>query len=240
MNPEDHQEHDQYCRDVEAHLRRRNDGHLVRIVGPAFELVSGWAARGIPLRIVQRGIDRYLDRAAARGSRRRPARIDFCEADVLDAFDEWRRAVGGSRVSASESREATSARAKPRHSLAAHVDRVVGRLSARRTESTMPRVTLEVTRTLERLDALRESAVKARGAARSAVLDELVRLDTALMAAAREDCSPALRDELAQEAAGDLASFRDRMEGEVYTRALDAATERLLRDRLALPRVSYE
>jgi hypothetical protein len=83
-----------YCRELEAYLCRKNDGHLVRIVGPAFEQVCGWAARGVPLRIAQRGIDRYFERYYAKGPRRRPVRIEFCEADVLDVFDEWRRAVG--------------------------------------------------------------------------------------------------------------------------------------------------
>ena len=83
-----------YCRELEAYLCRKNDGHLVRIVGPAFEQVCGWAARGVPLKIAQRGIDRYFDRYYARGPRRRPVRIEFCEADVLDTFDEWRRATG--------------------------------------------------------------------------------------------------------------------------------------------------
>ena len=35
----------QYCREIEAYLCRKNDGHLVRIVGPAFEQVCGWAAQ---------------------------------------------------------------------------------------------------------------------------------------------------------------------------------------------------
>ena len=85
---------DQYCRAIEAYLCRKNDGHLIRIVGPAFEQVLGWAARGVPIKIACHGIDRYFERYYAKGPRRRPVRIEFCEADVLDAFDEWRRAVG--------------------------------------------------------------------------------------------------------------------------------------------------
>ena len=87
-----------YCRAVEAHLCRRNAGHLVRIVGPSFDLVSGWAERGVPLSIACRGIDRYVDRQASKGPRRRPIRVEFCEADVLDLFDEWRRAIGAPRA----------------------------------------------------------------------------------------------------------------------------------------------
>ena len=84
----------EYCRQVERYLCRRNGGHLVRIVGPAFDTVTGWAGQGIPLRVALRGIDRCIDREDAKGPRRRPVRVEFCEADVLDAFDEWRRAVG--------------------------------------------------------------------------------------------------------------------------------------------------
>src|SRR6187549_31862 len=83
-----------FCRAVEAHLCRVNGGHLVRIVGPAFELVAGWAKEGLPLRVVLHGVDRTVARLTAKGPRRRPVRIEFCEADVRDATDQWRRAVG--------------------------------------------------------------------------------------------------------------------------------------------------
>ena len=83
-----------YCRDLEAFLCRKNDGHLIRISGPAFEQVMGWARQGIPLKVAEAGIDRYFERYYRKGPRRRPVRIEFCEADVFDAFDDWRRAVG--------------------------------------------------------------------------------------------------------------------------------------------------
>src|SRR5881275_3594736 len=83
-----------YCREIEAYLCRKNEGHLVRIVGPSFELVCGWASRGVPLKVAYRGIDRCFERYYAKGPRRRPVHVDFCEADVLDVFDQWRRALG--------------------------------------------------------------------------------------------------------------------------------------------------
>ena len=82
-----------YCRQVEDHLTRVNAGHLVRIVGPGFELVRQWAEEGMPLSVVFRGIDLRAERHRA-GKSRRPLRIEFCEADVRDLFDGWRRAVG--------------------------------------------------------------------------------------------------------------------------------------------------
>src|SRR6185503_12726876 len=83
-----------YCRELETYLCRKNDGHLIRIDGSAFEQVCGWSTRGIPLKLAMRGIDRYFERYYAKGPRRRPVRVEFCEPDVLDIFDEWRRSVG--------------------------------------------------------------------------------------------------------------------------------------------------
>ena len=72
-----------YCREIEAHLCRKNAGHLVRVVGPAFEMVAGWAAQGIPIKVACRGIDRTVERRAAKGPSRRPLRVEFCEEVVL-------------------------------------------------------------------------------------------------------------------------------------------------------------
>src|SRR4026209_1234684 len=84
----------EYCRETEAYLCRKNEGHLIRIAGPVFEQVSGWAAQGVPLAVAFRGIDQYCERYFAKGPRRRPVRVEFCEADILELFDDWQRAVG--------------------------------------------------------------------------------------------------------------------------------------------------
>ena len=60
---------DAYCREIEAHLCRRNAGHLVRISGPAFDLVRGWAQQGIPFKVIVDG---------ASGHFLRKGGVDFC------------------------------------------------------------------------------------------------------------------------------------------------------------------
>src|SRR3954454_12432766 len=116
----------EYCRQIEAYLCRKNEGHLIRIVGPAFEQVAGWAEQGIPLAVALRGIDQYCERYYAKGPRRRPVRVEFCEGDILELFDAWRRAVG---VPAVESGEAVERKAD---SLPSHIDRAIARLTALR------------------------------------------------------------------------------------------------------------
>ena len=229
-----------YCRAVETYLCRKNDGHLIRIVGPVFEQVCGWADRGIALAIVFRGIDRYFERYYAKGPRRRPARVEFCEADILDVFDEWRRAVGVGAVAppdGSPTQESVSAR--PRTSLPAHLARVVARLTAlRSSESRGLNVVLD--EVVREIDTLRGGAKGLRGAAREAVLERLRVLDQQMIEAARAECMASTFEDVVSEAEELLAPFRGRMSAEVHAQSREACVDRLIRDRLHLPTVTFE
>ena len=236
LGPED------YCRQLESYLCRKNEGHLIRIVGPAFEQVCAWAQRGVPLKVAQRGIDRYFERYYAKGPRRRPVRIEFCEADVLDVFDEWRRAVGVGMTSAADDPVATDdgVEGGRRHgSLPAHLDRVIARITALRggEDRTLDPILEGITR---ELDSVRATAKGVRGEARTALVARLAALDRELVNAARSQCDPAALRQLAAEADGELAPFRLRMSADQYARSREACIERLLRERCRLPTVSYD
>jgi hypothetical protein len=239
LSPED------YCRQVESYLCRKNDGHLIRIVGPAFEQVCGWASRGVPIKIACHGIDRYFERYYAKGPRRRPVRIEFCEADVLDVFDEWRRAVGVPAPAPLDDADGdggdAGARALPaRHAtLPAHLDRVIARLTALRAG---PERTLDdvLDAAVRELDAARASAKSLRGDARQAFLDRLAVMDRMLLDAARRQCDAATLGQLQTEADVELAAFRDRMPRDAYEQATRACVDRLIRDRARLPMVAFD
>jgi hypothetical protein len=252
---------EQYCREIEAHLCRKNDGHLIRIVGPAFEQVCAWATSGVPLKVAFRGIDRYFERYYAKGPRRRPVRIEFCEADVLDVFDEWRRAVGIPVRALSplrESQQAVSVRPADRHSapaeagatpspeharqhgsLPAHLERIVARLTALRggEDRALDPVLDAVVR---EIDSARASAKGLRGAARETFLERLRVLEGELIAAARERCDAATLQRLGVEADAELAPFRERMPREAYEQSRRASVDRLIRERFRLPVLSYD
>ena len=225
---------DAYCREIEAYLTRKNDGHLVRIVGPSFDRVRGWAEQGVPLKVAFQGIDRYFERYYARGPRRRPVHIDHCEADVLEAFDAWRRAVGVAAGCA-----AGAAAGRRRSSLAADVERAISRLTALRASTDPARIPgTALEDAVRALDALVAPARTARGDARQDVLDRLAAIDAALLAAAREALDAGSFGELRQQAAADLAPFRERMPADAWQRAVDAAVDRALRQRLRLPHLA--
>ncbi len=233
-----------YCREIESYLCRCNDGHLIRIVGPAFEQVRGWAEAGVPLQVVTAGIDRRLARYRATGPHRRPLRIEFCEADVLDAFDEWRRAVGvgaGPRdAPASGKASGRRARSGRRLTLRRHVDRILEGASNRLARDEMPAaLRAALTRLVADLDALGPIARGARGAARKAVVERLDGIDRSLLAAAREAAGPDLAG-LEADARAELSSFRSRLDAEAFARAVEASVDRLLRGRLGLPAVRFD
>lgn len=245
----------EYCREVETYLCRKNDGHLIRIVGPAFDQVRAWAARGVPLSVVFRGIDRRFERYYAKGPRRRPLRIEFCEADVLDVFDDWVRAVGLGEASAVTAREARSgdtpatldgaaetggAASKRRLGLPAHLERVMARLTVARAAEGSSELADVIESVVVELDTMRAEAARARGDDRQRFIDRLAALDGKLVAAVRQRADPALVGRLQRQAEAELSPFRDRMPAAVFARAVDALMARLLREHFQLPTLAFD
>ena len=235
-----------YCREIETYLCRKNDGHLIRVVGPSFELVSHWEQQGIPLKIAFQGIDRYFERYYRRGPRRRPVKIDFCEADVLDVFDEWRRAVGLARAfeasdagGGERSAETLAVRSK-RSSLPEHLERVVTRLSSARANGSLGGEFDDVIDGVSReLDAARSTVRGLRGEARQALIGRLRTLDAELLRQARSRLDEPTRATLAREADAELAAFRAVMPADAFARAREAAIDRIVRERFLLPTVAF-
>jgi len=237
----------EFCREIETYLCKKNDGHLIRVTGPSFDLVSGWAAQGIPLKIAFQGIDRYFERYYRKGPRRgrvRPVRIDFCDGDVLDVFDEWRRAVGltagGAAAAADASDGQDVERGSGGPSLPAHLERVVLRLTAARANGSLgDDFDAIIDRVARELDAARAEARGVRGDARQALIARLTALDDDLLRAARSSLDPAIVAALTHEANDELAAFRERMAADAYAHARDGAVTRLIRERLNLPTVTF-
>ena len=239
----------EYCREIETYLCRKNDGHLIRVTGPSFDLVSGWAVRGVPLKIAFQGIDRYFERYYRKGPRRRPVKIDFCEADVLDAFDDWRRATGiglespagqGS-VEQSPVGQTSAGQAAGRRSLRAHLERVVMRLSSARAHGVLEADADDlIDRVAAELDKTRADARGLRREARRQAIERLGALDRELLAISRRTLDAATLAALEHDADSALAPFRPTMAGEAYARAKAAAIDRLVRERCRLPTIAFD
>ena len=253
-----------YCREIETYLCRKNDGHLIRVVGPSFEIVSRWAEEGVPLKVACAGIDRYFERYYRKGPRRRPVKIDFCEADVLDVFDEWRRALGivvgpphqspDTRIPGPQSPQSpipgpqspqspipNPQSPAPRSSLPAHLERVLLRLSSSRARGMLgDTFDALIDRVSAELDAVRTKSGGLRGEARYSALERLADIDADILRVARASLGADAAAALGREADADLAAFRTAMPADAYARAREAAIDRLVRDRYGLPVIRFE
>jgi len=205
-----------FCREIEIYLCRKNDGHLIRVVGPSFDLVSGWAEQGVPLKVAYTGIDRYFERYYRKGPRRRPVKIDYCEADVRDVFDEWRKATGiqSSVASRQPSVGSHQPAAGSRHSLPVHLERVVLRLTSARASGSL-------------------------GEAFDALIERLSALDVELLQQGRAALDESLRTSMEREALEELEGFRSGMTAEAFARARDAVVDRLVRTHFGLPTIAF-
>ena len=236
----------EYCRELESYLCRKNEGHLIRIVGPAFEQVCGWAERGVPLAVAKKGIDQYCERYYAKGPRRRPVRIEFCEADVLDLFDAWRRAVGVNTSGAGSAQpqlheDDAAAVATRRDSLPAHLDRVIARLTALRGGSRKSAAfDVAIADAVRQLDTMRAAGRHARGADRALLLEQLAAVDARLLESSRAELAPDERLALRAAAEADISPFAGRMSTQAREAATTAAFDRLVRDAVGLPVVAFE
>jgi hypothetical protein len=236
-----------FCREIETYLCRKNDGHLIRVTGPSFDLVAGWAMQGVPLKVACAGIDRCFERYYRKGPRRRPVKIDFCEADVLDVFDEWRRAVGISLQSPGVSPQSTSPQSpspqslSPRHSLPAHLERVVLRLSEARARGTLGAAfDALIDRAAAELEVARTKTGGVRGEARQELIARLAALDVELLQQARALLDAPTRTALSNEVEESLAPFRAGMAPESFACAHEQALDVLVRERLQLPQIAYQ
>jgi hypothetical protein len=231
----------EYAREIESYLCRKNKGHLIRVVGPAFDLVCGWAQTGVPLKVAFRGIDRCCERYVARpGARRRPVRIEFCEADVLDVFDEWRRAVGVTSAAIENAGDDAAAPAR-KPALASHIERVIARLAhVRGVGAAATPLQHRIDEIIRELETAVAGATQLRGAARAAIVARLAELDRQLMTTAVDQLDGSREEQLRAEASDELRAFAARMAPDARARATQAAFVRLVRDNAGLPTLTYE
>ena len=229
-----------FCRRVEEHLARVNEGQIIRIVGPAFELAREWALEGMPLSIVTHGIDLKAERHRA-GRSTRPLRLEFCAGDVREVYTRWRRSVGLSGLSAGPEGAVEPAEAGRRPSLSRQIDRALEKLSrvAGRLDLAAP-FRDEVSRSIAELSTIREAARTARGDARTALTARLPAIDASLISAGRDAISSDVLERLRADAETDLAPYRPRLSPDLWRRSVDRALDQLVRDHLGLPTFTFD
>ncbi len=222
----------------ETFIRRRGKNLLLSPLDWA--LIESWQEREVPLHIVLRGIERVFDTIDKQPNRKRSVKsLLYCKEEIEAQFAEWLESqVGaGSRQTAdgtqqSENNGANSGKSElfSREAITAHLENV----SADLTE-TLPelpdgdlRETLE--RVLNRLAEVGgnyESAEKLEETLEK--LDALI--DESLLKTS--DIAP-----FKAETEKSLASYRGKMDAEVFQRTFDLMILKKLREQVKIPRLS--
>jgi len=156
-------------------------------------------------------------------------------------FDDWRRAVGLSARPGAGGEAGEPASSGPRPaSLPAHLERASMRLTTARATGVLgAEADAVIDRISQELDAARAAAHGVRGAARREAIARLTALDEELLQLARASIGEHARAAVVREAEEDLSGFRGLMPEAAYPRARDAAIDRLIRERLGLPILTY-
>ena len=227
-----------YFNAIEEAFSRRRGAPL--LLSPRdWALIGEWQRRGIPLRIVLQGIENCFDTFERRSpGARRINSLTYCRQEVLSLFDLYLGLQGAaagrpgegpaSSVPASAGvvvrhlgRLARRAKEAMAHASSSHHDALVGSLAGAAAE-------------LRRM----KKAIVAGPPAPQTLERDLARLDSELLAAARDALGPEETERIEQEAATALGTARDRMTPEARDTTHRAAAARLLRRRCHLPRLT--
>jgi hypothetical protein len=167
-------------------------------------------------------------------------KIDFCDADVLDVFDEWRRATGISASGRDVEDRAERGDGDRHPSLPLHLERAVARLSSGRASGLLGEDFDGVIDCLAAdLDAARSKSGGLRGDARTALLTRLEQADADMLKTAERLLDGPAMDAIRADADAELAAFRGRMTADDYARAHHGAVATLVRQRLQLPTLRF-
>jgi hypothetical protein len=219
----------------ETFIRRRGKNLLLSPLDWA--LIESWQEREVPLHVVLRGIERVFDRADQQPNRKRSVKsLFYCKEEIEAQFAEWLETqVGasngaGNGAPTAESEKPETGELFSRAAVETHLEKVSADLAraVERTADVDLRETFE--RVLNRLTELAgnyETAEKLEESLEKldALVDEslLKQSDTTHLKAATEK---------------NLASYRGKMDADVYRRTFDLMILKTLREQSEIPRLS--
>ena len=202
-----------------AFIRRRGTPFLLS--PKDFALVREWRALGIPLAVVERGIDEAFSRREERGVSGRVNALSYCRDAVLVAWEgAAETAVGRGGLAEAPAAETAAA-----------LDRLAEALSA--ALASRPDLAAPLAAASGSLERLRKGERAAQD-----VETSLARLDRKLANELYDALPAAEREEIATGVARQLGAARVSMDEAAAEKTARALTRRAVRERLSLPRLT--
>lgn len=229
----------------ELFIRRRGRNLLLSPLDWA--LIESWQEREVPLHIILRGIEKIFDQADKQPNKKRTVKsLLYCKEEIEAQYAEWlERQVGKASAatkpisSVETAQNETKIEENPAaaansglfsdETISAHLENIAAETKA--AQNTATGDLLETLKTIEtRLAALQ----KQRHTAES-LEDALEKLDAQIdESLLRHFEINALKGEVEKQ----IATYKTKMEPEVYRRTFDLILLKRLRERAAIPRLS--
>jgi hypothetical protein len=222
----------------ETFIRRRGKNLLLSPLDWA--LIESWQEREVPLHIVLRGIERVFDTIDKQPARKRSVKsLFYCKEEIEAQYAEWlesqvgknsREPEAGSRESENGDSDSAKTELFSRETIEEHLEKVTADLAQASAQSSNGELREALERVLNRLteiDGNYESAEK---------LEETLEKLDALVDESLLKTMPV--GYLKAETEKNLASYRGKMEPEVYQRTFDLMILKKLREEAQLPRLS--
>lgn len=219
----------------ETFIRRRGRNLLLSPLDWA--LIETWEERGIPLHIILRGIERVFDTVDKQPARKRSVKsLLYCKEEIEAQYAEWLESQVGKDAGVEVQELKNDSKSANKESglfsneaIAEHLEKVsIDLKSAKDKFKNVLGETLE--RVENRLAELRESFSTAE-----TLEESLEKLDALIDESLLQTFST---DELKNEIEKNLASYRNKMDAEVYGRTLDLMILKRLREEKDIPRLS--
>lgn len=209
-----------YFTEIEEHFVRKRGKNI--LVSPLdWCLIEVWKENQIPLQVVLRGIDRSFE-AALRRQKKTPATLFYCHPGVMEAFQEYRTAMVGSREE-----EASSDPTVGQPTLLEHLEQLIQHLE----KVDQP----ACARALSRVRELCEEA-KTRGQLDPGELErELSEIQEVLAKGLQEQLEPSRFDELKAEVKAETKIYKKHLAKEMYERLKQGYLQRKLLAEYGLP-----
>jgi len=209
-----------YFTEIEEHFVRKRGKNI--LVSPLdWCLIEVWKENQIPLQVVLRGIDRSFE-AALKRQKKAPTTLFYCHPGVMEAFEEFRTAMLGSREG-----EPGSEQVVPQPRLLEHLEHLIERLE----KVDQP----AGARALSRLRELYDDT-KARGQVHPGELEgELSDIQAVLAKGFEETLDPDRLDALKAEVKAETKIYKKHLAKEMYERLRQGYLQKKLLAEHGLP-----
>lgn len=223
-----------YFSEIEETFNRRRGKHL--FLSPLdWALIETWQQRGVPLHVVLRGIEKVFDGVDSQPKRRRSVKsLMYCREEIEALHQEWlERQIGKNQENGNgEFLGEKEGSLLSEDSIKAHLENVKSQLIVAR-EKSAGELKEVLGRVVSRLSELERTFADAES-----LEDSLTDLEKLIDQTLLQIAGKKALETLTEEINGQLASYRGKMEKEVYERTFELMLLKKLRETASLPRLS--